>query len=223
MIVENNIRLLKNIDYPLTLISDNQEIQEIDDNYDGLNTLNNLSFSIYYTFQETFQEIKDMWDIDLAKDKLNDLEIILDNLYDIKEIKMNIESGEQDPNLDYDDDKVKTIGDNNFNDLYDELCVRFDEHYDLIHQKKCQSVLFNSFTNFCKLLLKSKNYLYNHDIFLIDISIPNMNDFDNETDNEQEDNEKEDNEQEDNEQEDNEQEDNEQEDNQSEDNCDHLD
>ena len=32
MIVENNIRLLKNIDYPLTLISDNQEIQEIDDN-----------------------------------------------------------------------------------------------------------------------------------------------------------------------------------------------
>ena len=198
MIVENNIRLLKNIDYPLTLISDNHDIQEIDDNYDGLNTLNNLSFSIYYTFQETFQEIKDMWDIDLAKDKLNDLEIILDNLYDIKEIKMNIESGEQDPNLDYDDDKVKTIGDNNFNDLYDELCVRFDEHYDLIHQKKCQSVLFNSFTNFCKLLLKSKNYLYNHDIFLIDISIPNMNDFDNETDNEQEDNEQEDNEQEDN-------------------------
>ena len=81
-LLENNIRLLKNMDFPLRLISDNQMIQEIDDNYDGLNTLNNLSFSIYYTFQETFQEIKDMWDINLAKDKLNDLEIILDNLYD---------------------------------------------------------------------------------------------------------------------------------------------
>lgn len=167
-LLENNIRLLKNIDFPLRLISDDQMIQEIDDNYDGLNNLNDLSFPLYYTFQETFNEIKDMWDVNLAKDKLNDLEIILDNLYDIKEIKMNIESGEQEPNLDYDDNKVKTIGDDNFNTLYDELCLRFDEYYDYIHQKKCQSILFNSFNNFCHLLLKSKEYLYNHDHFLID-------------------------------------------------------
>ena len=35
--LEKNIELLKNIQYPLKLISDNHVIQEIDDNYDGLN------------------------------------------------------------------------------------------------------------------------------------------------------------------------------------------
>lgn len=168
MVVNNNIYHLKKLDYPIRCISDNNQIQEIDENYDGLNNLNNLSFAIYYTFSESFLAIRNSWDLDFSKDRLNDLEIILDNLYDIKEIQINIETGEQEPNIDHNDNKIRSLGDDNFNELYDLLCKRFDEHYDLIHQKTCQNILFQSFSNFCNLLLKSKNYIYKHDLFLID-------------------------------------------------------
>lgn len=193
MIVNNNIYHLKKLDFPLKYISDNNQIQEIDENYDGLNNLNNLnnlSFSIYYTFNESFLAIQNSWDIDFSKDRLNDLEIILDNLYDIKEIQVNIETGEQEPNIDHNDNKIRYVGDDNFNKLYDLLCKRFDEHYDLIHQKTCQNVLFKSFSNFCNLLLKSKNYIYKHDLFLIDFpskkfnpELFNLSDDDNPDDN----------------------------------------
>ena len=99
MSVENNIRLLKEIAYPLKIISDNNKIQEMDDNYDGLTNFNSLSYSIYFTFQESFQEIKNSWDMKFSEERLNDLDIILGNLCNIKDIKINIETGEIEPNL----------------------------------------------------------------------------------------------------------------------------
>ena len=174
MLVENNIRLLKKINYPLQLITDNNQLQEMDDNYDGLTSLNSLSYSIYYTFQESFQEMKHSWDTEFSKERLNDLDIILDKLYSLIDMKVNIESGEEEPNIDYDDNKIKSLGNEEFTALLDSLCVRFDEYDDIVHQKSCQNILFKSFTHLCKLLGKSKHYLYKHDLFLMDFGLPKM-------------------------------------------------
>ena len=84
--VDRNIQLLKNINYPFKLISDNHKLTEIDENYDGLYNLKSLEYAIYYTFQESFTKIDHTWNKNEKKQILNDLDIILDNLYDIKEI-----------------------------------------------------------------------------------------------------------------------------------------
>ena len=120
----------RNIKYPLQLISDNNVLQEIDDNYDGLNSLNSLEYAIYFTFQESFDAFQKSWNYREKKKILNDLDVILDRLYLLKETKVNKITGEEEPNLDYSDTDIVRFGNDDFNRLYDLLAARFYHHYD---------------------------------------------------------------------------------------------
>ena len=169
--LEKNIEYLKKIEYPLTLISDNHLLQEIDENYDGLNSLNSLEYAIYYTFQESFDTFQKSWDYKEQKTILSDLDVILDRLYDLKETQINKVTGEEEPNFDYSDTDIMRFGDQDFNHFYDLLADRYYYYYDTFYQNTCKHILFRSFDHFCELLLQSKEYLYQHDINLIGIHI----------------------------------------------------
>ena len=167
--LEKNIELLKKIHYPLTLISDNHLLQEIDENYDGLNTLNSLEYAIYYTFQESFDAFQKSWNYKEQKTILSDLDMILDRLYDLKETQINKVTGEEEPNLDYSDTDLVRFGNQEFNQLYDLISDRYYFHHDTFYQNTCKHIVLRSFDQFCEALLQSKEYLYQHDINLIGI------------------------------------------------------
>ena len=177
-----NMELLKNIQYPLTLISDNNKLQEMDDNYDGLNSLKSLEYAIYYTFHEAFDIFNKSWNYKEKKKILTDLDIILDNLYLLKETKINKITGEEEPNLDYGDTDIIRFGNADFNTLFDLLSYKYYLHFDDFHQNKCKNIISHSFNSFCELLLQSKEYLYKHDTYLIDFTFHKYPSSDDNTD-----------------------------------------
>jgi len=173
-IVERNIKLLKNINYPFKLISDNHKLTEIDENYDGLYNLKSLEYAIYYTFQESFTKIDHTWNKNEKIQILNDLDIILDNLYDIKEIYINSDTGEEQPNIVHDDDVIQKLGDSQFNNLYNLISGRHEFYNDKVSQYTISNIVTHNFDLFCRTLLNSKNYLYSPDLFLLDFGISNI-------------------------------------------------
>lgn len=172
--VERNIQLLKNINYPFKLISDNHKLTEIDENYDGLYNLKSLEYAIYYTFQESFTKIDHTWNKNEKKQILNDLDIILDNLYDIKEIYINSDTGEEQPNIVHDNDVIQKLGDSQFDNLYNLISGRHEFYIDKVSQYTISNMVTHNFDLFCRTLLNSKNYLYSPDLFLLDFGISNI-------------------------------------------------
>ena len=172
--VDRNIQLLKNINYPFKLISDNHKLTEIDENYDGLYNLKSLEYAIYYTFQESFTKIDHTWNKNEKKQILNDLDIILDNLYDIKEIYINSDTGEEQPNIVHDDDVIRKLGDSQFDNLYNLISGRHEFYIDKVSKYTISNIVTHNFDLFCRTLLNSKNYLYSPDLFLLDFGISNI-------------------------------------------------
>lgn len=173
--LEKNIQLLKNINYPFKLISDNHKLTEIDENYDGLYNLRSLEYAIYYTFQESFVKIDHTWNKSEKIQILNDLDIILDNLYDIKEIYINSDTGEEQPNIVHDNDVIQKLGDSQFDELYYIIAGRYEFYKNKVHQYTVSNIVTHSFDLFCRTLLNSKEYLYSSDLFLLDLGISKIN------------------------------------------------
>ena len=172
--LKQNIFLLKKIDYPFQLISDSHKLKEVDENYDGLYNLRSLEYAIYYTFQESFTKIDHTWNKLDKLDILNDLDIILDNLDSLKEIYINSDTGEEQPNVLHDDDVIQKLGDAQFNDLYYLIVGRYEFYKQKVNEMSLTNIITHNFDAFCNTLLNSKQYLYPPDLFLLNFGISNI-------------------------------------------------
>tara|TARA_B100000902_G_scaffold393750_1_gene448599 strand:+ start:917 stop:1522 length:606 start_codon:yes stop_codon:yes gene_type:complete len=159
-LVIQNITLLSKLTKDINLVSEGYKILEIDtDKYDGLTSLKDLEYSIYFTVQECIQYINHSDDY-VYQEKLLDLvDQALDSLYEIIKIDIDEDTKEENPNLVY-ENKEGTSKDETFETIFHLL----DDDYYICQKNYQKCSLKKTFlyylTNFSNALLEADKWLY---------------------------------------------------------------
>ncbi len=155
-LVIQNITLLSKITKDINLLSEGYELQEIDTkNYEGLSSIKDLEYAIYFTIQECIQLINESDDYVYQEKLLDLIDLALDSIYEIIKVEVDEETKEENPNLIYD-----TMKDKSFDSVFHLL----DDDYYMCKKnyEKCsiKKTLLYYLTNFSNALLEADKWLY---------------------------------------------------------------